>query len=342
MPNRSALIATLVTVTQRVLRSRVVRYGFVLVAIALGAWALADEWHGVHLALVRIGLLTAAGAMLCVLGAMAGTMQSWRVLLAALGSPLPARVAARILFFGQLGKYLPGSIWPVLAQMELGSTYQVPRRRSASASVLSMVVSVLSAFLAALVTLPFVAGGKHTPYLWAFLAVPVLLACLYPKVLNYGLNRLFKLARRPPLEHPLAGRDILASIAWSMVSWACYGLQLWLFVIRLGGSPGTGLVLSIGTFAFAWGIGFLAVFAPAGAGVRDVLVVALLEPVIGTGAATGVAVLSRVLTIIGDLLAAAVVAATTRGSLGTRPPSPPDPEPTEPAAGNPEPAGDRR
>ena len=336
------MIARLLGVAQRLMRSRVIRYGFVVVALALGAWAVADEWHGVHQALDRIGLLTTVGAMVCVLIAMAGTMQSWRVLLAAMGSPLPIRVAARILFFGQLGKYLPGSIWPVLAQMELGSTYQVPRRRSASASVLSMVVSVLSAFLAALVTLPFVAGGKHTPYLWAFLAVPVLLACLYPKLLNYGLNRLFKLARRPPLEHPLTGHAIFASIAWSMVAWAAYGLQLWLFVIRLGGSPGTGLVLSIGTFAFAWGIGFLAVFAPAGAGVRDVLVVALLEPVIGTGAATGVAVLSRVLTIIGDLLAAAVVAATTRGSLGTRPPSPPDPEPTEPAAGNPEPAGDRR
>jgi len=336
------VIARLLGVAQRLMRSRVIRYGFVVVALALGAWAVADEWHGVHQALDRIGLLTTVGAMVCVLIAMAGTMQSWRVLLAALGSPLPARVAARILFFGQLGKYLPGSIWPVLAQMELGSTYQVPRRRSASASVLSMVVSVLSAFLAALVTLPFVAGGKHTPYLWAFLAVPVMLACLYPKVLNYGLNRLFKLARRPPLEHPLTGRAIVTSISWSLLSFGLYGVQVWLFVIRLGGSPGTGLVLSIGTFAFAWGIGFLAVFAPAGAGVRDVLVVALLEPVIGTGAATGVALLSRVLTVIGDLLAAAVVAATTRGSLGTSPPSPPDPEQTGPAAGSPMPAADRR
>jgi hypothetical protein len=36
---------------------------------------------------------------------------------------------ARILFLGQLGKYLPGSVWPVLAQMELGKTYRVPRHR---------------------------------------------------------------------------------------------------------------------------------------------------------------------------------------------------------------------
>jgi glycosyltransferase 2 family protein len=297
----------LLGLVRRLFGSRVVRYGFAVVAIGLGCWAVADEWHGVHAALARIGLVTAAGALVCVLAAMMCAMQSWRALLASLGSPLPLRAAARVMFVGQLGKYVPGSIWPVLAQMELGTTYKVPRRRSASASVLSMVVSVFGGLLAALVTLPFVADRGHTgPYLWAFLATPVLLACLHPKVLNYVLNQLFRLTRRPPLEHPLTGRAIITSISWSLLSFGLYGVQVWLFVIRLGGPVGTSLVLGIGTFAFAWTVGFLAVFAPAGAGVRDFLMIALLQPVVGTGAATGIALLSRALTTIGDLLAAGV------------------------------------
>jgi uncharacterized membrane protein YbhN (UPF0104 family) len=305
---KSALLKT----GQRILRSRATRYGFALAAVGLGCWAVADEWSGVHAALARIGLLTAIGALVCVMAATVCSMQSWRVLLAAMGSPLPVRAAARVMFVGQLGKYVPGSIWPVLAQMELGTTYRVPRRRSASASALSMVVAVLSGLLVAGATLPFVGTKGQTPYLWAFLVVPLLLACLYPKVLNYVLNRLFRLTRRPPLEHPLTGRAIGTSIFWSLLTWIFYGLQLWLFVVRLGGSVGTGLVLGIGTFAFAWCVGFLAVLAPAGAGVRDVLVVALLEPVIGTGAATGVALLSRALTTITDLVAAGVATGFSR------------------------------
>ncbi len=106
-------------------------------------------------------------------------------------------------------------------------------------------------------------------------------------------------------------------------------MQLWLFVVRLGGSVGTGLVLGIGTFAFAWCVGFLAILAPAGAGVRDVLVVALLEPVIGTGAATGVALLSRALTTITDLVAAGVATGFSRGARA-RPPMEQAGQPAEP------------
>jgi hypothetical protein len=50
------------------------------------------------------------------------------------------------------------------------------------------------------------------------------------------------------------------------------------------------------------------VFAPAGAGVREVLLVALLGPVLGTGGATAIALVSRVLMTVGDLATAAVSA----------------------------------
>jgi uncharacterized membrane protein YbhN (UPF0104 family) len=299
-------------VARRILTGRPVRWGFAAAAVALGSYAVAGEWTGVRAALASIGALTVAGAMVSVLIAMFAAMQVWRVLLAALGSPLQIRVGARIMFVGQLGKYLPGSVWPVLAQMELGTAHRVPRHHSASASLLTMLVTILSGLLTALVTLPFVAG--FTSYRWAFLAAPFLLACLHPKVLNSVLGRLFRLTRRPPLEQPLTARAIATSLAWSFLSWILYGLQIWLLATRLGAPRGTAALLALGGFAFAWSVGFLAVFAPAGAGVREVLLVALFGPVIGVGAATAVALVSRALTTIGDLVAAAVAAFYSRGA----------------------------
>jgi uncharacterized membrane protein YbhN (UPF0104 family) len=298
------------TVARRILTGRPVRWGFAAAAVAIGGYAVARQWTDVRAALASIGILAVLAAMVSVLMALFASMQVWRLLLAALGSPLPARTAARIMFVGQLGKYLPGSVWPVLAQMELGSVHRVPRHHSASASVITMLVAVPTGLLTALVTLPFVAGSK--PYLWAFAAAPVLLACLHPKVLNYFLGRLFRLTRRPPLEQPLTARAIAAALAWSFGSWLFYGLQIWLLATRLGAPRGTGALLAIGGFAFAWCVGFLAVFAPAGAGVREVLLVALLGPVLGVGAATAVALVSRVLTTVGDLLAAGLAAGYVR------------------------------
>jgi hypothetical protein len=293
-----------------VLGSRVVRWGFVAVTVALGGYAVAREWTPVRSALGSLGFLPVAGALIAVLAALAAAMQVWRVLLAALGSPLPPGPAARIMFIGQLGKYLPGSIWPVLAQMELGNAHRVPRHRSASAAVLTMLLVLLTGLLTALVALPFVAGS--TDYVWALLAAPALLVLLLPRVLNAVLSRALRLARRPPLEVQLTGPAVARALGWAFVSWVLYGAQIWLLMTALGAPAGKSALLALGGFAFAWTVGFLVVIAPAGAGVRDALLALTLGLVIGHGAALAIALVSRVLLTVGDLVTAGVAAAFTR------------------------------
>jgi glycosyltransferase 2 family protein len=294
----------------RLMASRLVRWAFVAATVALGGYWFGLHWTAVSGALGRLGFLAVAGAFISVLLGLLATMQVWRLLLAGLGSPLPPRAAARIVFIGQLGKYLPGSIWPVVAQMELGKEHQVPRLRSASASVLTMLISVLTGLLAALVTLPFVA--RSASYRWVFLAAPVLLVCLHPKVLNQILDRALRLARRPPLERPLTGRVVAGALAWSFSTWIAYGLQIWLLATRVGLPYGRGALLATGGFAFAWCVGFLIVFLPVGAGVREVLLIAALSPFIGAGAAGAVTLVSRLLMTGGDLSTAAVAAGLGR------------------------------
>jgi len=297
-------------VAERLLGSRPVRWGFVVLAVGLGGYWVAEHWGSVTAALGRLEFLAVAAALLSVLAALLATMEQWRLLLAGLGSPLPRRAAARIFFIGQLGKYVPGSVWPVLAQMELGTAHKVPRHRSASASVLTMLLSLFAGLLVALVTLPFVPGTRS--YRWVFLAAPVLLVCLQPRVLNRGLDRLLRLARRPPLDQPLSGRMIAGALAWSLASWVFFGLQIWLLATRLGLPYGSGALLAVGGFAFAWCVGFVIVFVPVGAGVRDVLLIAMLGPLIGAGAATATALVSRVVMTAGDLIMAAAAAGLAR------------------------------
>jgi uncharacterized membrane protein YbhN (UPF0104 family) len=288
---------------RRILTFRSVRWGFAATAAGLCAFEVARQWSRVEPVLSGIGPLAALGAMLSVLIAVFASMQVWRLLLAALGSSPSASSVARIVFVGQLGKYVPGSVWPVLAQMELGTACDVPRHRSATASMLSTIITLSCGLLAALLTLPFVAGSRA--WLWALAAVPVLLACMWPRALNSGTARLLRLARQPPLERPLALRTIVACAAWSAGSWTCYGMQIWLLSDRLGTHDGAGVLRAIGGFSLAWCAGFVAVVVPAGAGVREVLLVAVLAPVIGAGGAIAVALASRMLTTAADLVTAA-------------------------------------
>lgn len=299
-------------IISRILASRLVRWGFVTVAIALGAYTVASDWSRIGPALGRIGPATAVASLAFTLLALVASMQVWRVLLAGLGSPLSFWAASRVMFVGQLGKYLPGSVWPVLAQMELATDHGVPRRRTASASLINMPVTVLSGLIASMVTLPF-AGGS-TPYLWAFAVLPFALACVHPKVLNYLLGVMFRLARRPPLEQPLTGRVVAGAVGWSLMTWVFYGLGTWVLAVRVGVPAGVALPLSTGAFAFAWTLGFIVILAPAGAGIREVVMVAILSHPLGVtaSAALAVALVSRAVTAVGDLATAGLGAASYR------------------------------
>ena len=297
----------------RIIGSRVVRYGFVVAVVVLGIWAIVSDWHEIGPDLARIGLpVTLVSIVIDLLGCCA-SMWTWRVLLAGLGSPLPFGAASRVLFVGQLGKYLPGSVWPVIAQMEMGTSYHVPRTRSGAASLVNMGVSVLGAFLAAAVFLPL--SGGSSVYLWCAAAIPVFLVCLHPKVLNYLLGRAFKLARRPPLEQPLTGRVIAVSVAWSVVSWLLYGLAVWLLATRVGFPVTTGYLLAVGAYALSWALGFLFIPAPAGGGIRDIVLIQLLMRPHGMtyAAAYAVTIVWRAVTIVGDLLVAGLAMANRKG-----------------------------
>ena len=85
-----------------------------------------------------------------------------------------------------------------------------------------------------------------------------------------------------------------------------------MLAIRVGAPAGKALPLAIGAFAFAWCAGFLVVLAPAGAGVREVIMVAILGPVVGTAPATAIALVSRAVTAVADLVVAGVATAYLR------------------------------
>ena len=291
---------------KRIIGGRAFKYAFVACAIGYGGYEIWRQWGDIHRALVRIGPVPALGALIVLFGMQFSNLRAWQVLLAGLGSPLRTTAVGRIYFIGQLGKYLPGSVWPILAQMELGTAYRVPRARSATTAVLAMMMGLLTGLITALVTLPFT--GHSDQYLWAFLAAPVLVACLHPKLLNPLLRFAFKLARRPGLEEPLSGRVLMHAIAWSFAAWVFNGLQIWLLAVKLGAPLGQAALLSVGGYAFAWCVGFLVIFAPAGAGIREVLLVAFLGPMIGTGPATAVTLVSRAVTILSDLIMAGAAA----------------------------------
>ncbi|WP_344855431.1 lysylphosphatidylglycerol synthase transmembrane domain-containing protein [Planomonospora alba] len=308
---------------------RLVRVAFLVAALGFGAWAVASQWDEVRAGFARLSWPALLVSLVTVVAALGGGMMTWRALLADLGSPLPLRPAAKVFFVGQLGKYIPGAVWPVLAQMEMGRALGVPRTRSAAAFFLTMPVQLGSGLLISAVTLPAALPGSAAPYAWAFLLVPVLAVAFEPRVVNavigFGLRRL----GRPPLERPLTRRGMLTALGWALLGWSAYGLHLAAILYELGPSGPAVAVFSIGVFALSWCLGIMTFVVPAGAGVREVAMVAVLSPVLDRGSAITAALCSRIVIVLGDLVCAgaAGLAARRRAVAG--------PDGSAPASGGP-------
>jgi glycosyltransferase 2 family protein len=270
-------------------------FGAVLVVV------LARRWHEVRPLLHDLSVTGVALAAVAVLSGIYATFLCWRAVLSDLGSPLPLGGGMRVFFLGQLGKYLPGSLWPLLAQMELGRDYKVPRRSSGAAVAIFLLLILGTGLLVAAIALPLLGGDALLRYWWVLLVLPVAAVLLHPPVLNRLLALGLRLARREPMPTPLSLPGVLRAVGWGLVSWLLYGIHVWVLARMLGVAGAGILPRSIGAFAAAWCVGFLVVIAPAGGGAREAALIVLLGTGVGAARATVIAVVSRLLFTIGDL-----------------------------------------
>lgn len=291
-----------------------------LVLFAIVAYAVARDWSQVRATLERISPLRLALSELFVLAGLTTSVLVWRRSLEELGSSVRIPAASKIYLIGQLGKYVPGSFWAFVIQMELARKVGVPRPRSMTASIVAFTVNLVTGLGVGLLVIPSVAHSDA----WRYAAVAVLLlvlaAALSPPVLTRLVDLLMRMLKRPPLERPVTWAGMLAGASWSLAGWLAYGLSAWILVVAAGAPAGRSLPLCLAGVALAMNAGVIVVIAPSGIGVREAVLVAALAPVLDTSAALAIALVLRVLFTLGDLLAAAVVAPIRLRRLATSAP----------------------
>ncbi|MED7927338.1 lysylphosphatidylglycerol synthase domain-containing protein [Nonomuraea sp. LP-02] len=278
---------------------RLLRIVLALIALGFLGYGLARNWDDTTTALAALSPWAVLGSFLAVMLGQFFMLIAWREIMAGLGTRVPLRIAGRIMFVGQLGKYIPGAVWAYAAMMDLGRDHGSPPRRTFATISLGLVINIGVAISIAAATLGSLEAVREAWYL--VLLVPVIIVCLHPKVLGWGLNLALRLARREPLESVLPGRTVVVAVAWTVLGWFVYGVHIWLLTGR------TDLYLAgTGAYAFAWATGILTVVVPAGVGIREGALVLVLGPVIGTAPALAVAIVSRLAFTLADAALAGV------------------------------------
>jgi hypothetical protein len=236
---------------------------------------------------------------------------AWRVMLTSWGQRLDGWTAARIWTVSSLGKYLPGKVWAIAGMAVMAQQAGVaPWAATGSALVLQALAVGTGAGVVGLTG----AVALETAHPGARSALVLLVAA---SVVGVGLvlwppfmRRLLALAKISPDASTSAAATpspagVSLGIVANVVAWLGYGAALWLLARGLLPETPLALPTAIAVFTASYLAGFLALLAPGGLGVREGLFIVMLQPSLGLGAATVLALASRVLLTLTELGAAA-------------------------------------
>ena len=274
---------------------------FVVVAVGVAVWALRDDFPSMVDALGRISWWRPFVAFAGIVLGLLATAEVWKHCLGALGSPVTSRAAREIFFPAQVGKYLPGSVWPFLAQMKFARERGVPGGMALLAgSVFLVVHAVTSVLVGALLLVSQPALVDR--FGWAGLCVPLALVVLHPKLINFLARRL---AKRSGVEPPvLRWSGLVKPLLWMLPAWLGYGVAGYVLADPFTDSVLQLAVVCTGAFALGWLVGLLVFLAPAGVGAREAVLILALTPLLGAPAAATISLMLRVGHTLADLVLA--------------------------------------
>lgn len=196
-----------------------------------------------------------------------------------------------------IAKYVPGGVWAIVGRVVHYRNHGMSAAGISKALFLEHIGLGATALVISLPVGLIILIGQQSVAI-------ALIALLVGVMALFGLVRVWAFRWRRSMKGEAPHRDLrraLASLAIMMVGWVAMGTSFSLLL------PGSGTLMqwfwSVGSYAAAFITGMIAVFAPAGAGVREGVLV-LAGQFSGLQATTmlDAAILNRALWVIADLM----------------------------------------
>lgn len=263
------------------------------------AKTVVDNWSNIRSAIIHARPGWLVGAFVCSAVSMAGLGILWWRCLRLFGSPARPAAAVAWYFGGELGKYLPGGVWTVLGRGELAQRGGKINRSAGYATTLISYgcMCVAAATVCGLLAPALAADGRGLGWIWlTLLLVPLGASAVHPAV----FGRILQVGRRVTRGRleltPPPWPAMLRLIVWAMPTWVMLGAATTMITTALGYHQQPARV-AFAAIA-AWIIGFLAVPVPAGAGLRELVFVAISG--LDAAPATAVAAIARLSLLVVD------------------------------------------
>lgn len=226
------------------------------------------------------------------------SVEAWRRILAGWAQRLSYGRALRVWLVANLGRYIPGKVWSVAGLMVLAQRAGVAPWAAAASAVAIQAVAIGTAVALVAAATPTAASPLR-------LGAAALVAIATIAVLAWerAVRGVARLVGSTVQFEPLPVSAVAWSAALGVLAWIAHGVAFWLLARGLGLPDTLSIVTAAGVFPLGYILGLLALFAPGGLGVREVVLISLLAPALGNGGAVALSVASRILLTLTEVVA---------------------------------------
>jgi len=231
------------------------------------------------------------------------SVYGWRLILKRLNISLSFLKGLRIFFYSELGKYLPGKIWAWAGRLYFCEKIGIPNSKTFVSMVLELALTVISGIFIFLISLLFSSRFRMdiNPFLLIVVAI-LIITVIHPKILVRIINVFLRLLKKQPIKIDLDFSQILIMTAYYCIIWFCFGIAFYFLINSVTFITPSKIPIITGSFAISSTIGVMALFAPAGLGVREGILAVLLNNFFPISLAILISLLSRIWVSIGEMV----------------------------------------
>lgn len=302
-------------------------YGLVVLVFFI-YFIIETDWNSLKLTEIIANWPLILVALAVALAARMVMALNWFMMLSILNRPRPTQFAPifSVYAVSWMGRYIPGKVSQYIYRLSVAGHLGLSKKRIVSTSLVEALLQ-LSVFCAlsflALTGLPqWELQNNYLPPLVIVIAT-VLFSMAHPKSLKLTAGKIAQFRRVPEItaEDIPSGRSNLITVALFTLVAFFNGLTLFLITISLapGSVSGTQLPLFVGIASLASAGSLLAIFAPSGVGVVEIIFFsALILLGVPEAAALGTSLLWRIIAILADVAFVAISTAGVRDEPSSR------------------------
>lgn len=209
----------------------------------------------------------------------------------------------KIRVYSEMGKYIPGRFVLYGILFYLYKLNNISQKDIASCSMFESLTSLISALIVTLLSIFLTYFDIDKDYKFIYMSLLLLLLIMiHPKILQTILNFILISCKKEAIKIHLNYSNVVFLLLLSVIIWLMLGLSFYFLIKSFYPIKITHYWFLTGSYAISSFIGFIAVFVPAGLGVKEGSLIFFLlkyipEPYCGIASVS-----SRLLIIISDVI----------------------------------------